>query len=362
MSIDFSPQRWDNFIRNANAWWDGTLGRPLAGAQLIGRDPGRPQPGAFYLDQENCLDFSVSPEDIVDRIDYELSRVVFLGDAFPHMTMHAFGAGVLAAFLGARMDNSISGVWFHPPKEMPLSDMHFAFDPEHPIFRRVADICRAGVKRWDGQVQIGMTDLGGVLDVLASFRTSESLLLDLYDCPDEVIRCAKEIELAWRQAYDALQEIISPVNPGYSDWLGLYSPTRLYTTQSDFCYMVSPEMFGQFVLPELQRTWAWLGRGVYHLDGIGELPHLPQMLSSEDLEVIQWVPGDGKPDEAHWPDVYKTIRAGGKRLMIMNLYSVPAVIGQTGDGAGIASSNGFTAPLEKGDEIKSILQSIGVPV
>lgn len=361
MGIDFSPGRWDNVVRNATAWWEGKLDRPLAGAQLIGRDPGRAQPDAYLLSQDTCLDFSISADEVIDRIDYELSRRVYLGDAFPHISLHAFGAGVLAAFLGARMDNSISGVWFHPPADVPLSDMSFAFDPDQPVFRRIADICRAAAKRWQGQVQVGMTDLGGIFDVLASFRTTEKLLMDLYDCSDEVVRCAAEIERAWRCYYDALQEILSPVNPGYTDWIALYSPIRCYTTQCDFSYMISPEMFGRFILPELQRTWGWLGHGIYHLDGVGELPHLPQLLASDGLHVVQWVPGDGKPNEAHWPEVYKAIHDGGKRIIVMNLYSAPAVIEQTG-GARVACSTDFTAPMEKGGEVTDILRSIGVPV
>lgn len=362
MAIDFSPQRWDKVCRAAEAWWDGTLGRPLAGAQLIGRDPGRTEPSAPLLAQETCLDFSITPDEIIDRVDYELSRRVFLGDGFPAFSLESFGAGVLAAFLGANMDNSISGVWFHPADDRPLEDMSFEFDHDHPVYRRIADICRAGVRRWGGQVQIGMTDLGGVLDVLASHRTSEKLLTDLYDRPDEVLRCAREIETAWHQYYDAIQEIISPTNPGYSDWLGLFSPTPSYTTQCDFSYMISPDMFATFVLPELKRTWTRLGHGVYHLDGVGELPHLPQMLECQALHVIQWVPGDGKPNEANWPEVYKVIHAAGKRIIIMNLRSIQAVIAQVGDSKRIVGSNGFTAPMAQAGEVKAILEDIGVPV
>ena len=51
-------------------------------------------------------------------------------------------------------------------------------------------IYRAAVERWQGSVIIGMTDLGGNLDILSTFRPSEKLLLDLYDAPGEVLRLA----------------------------------------------------------------------------------------------------------------------------------------------------------------------------
>jgi hypothetical protein len=45
-----------------------------------------------------------------------------------------------------------------------------------------------GRERFQGVVQIGMPDLGGNLDILASFRPNEKLLLDLVDEPEEVKR------------------------------------------------------------------------------------------------------------------------------------------------------------------------------
>ncbi len=362
MAIDFSPQRWDKVARTMQAWWDGTLGRPVASAHLIGRDPGRGKPSGYILNQQTCLDFSVSADDVIDRVDYELSRRVILGDGFPHLSLESFGAGVLAAFLGARMDNSISGVWFHSPGDIPIADMHFAYDPGHPVFLRIMDLCRAAVRRWSGQVQIGMTDLGGVMDVLASFRTTEKLLVDLYDSPDEVLRCASEIEKAWGQYYDAIQSIISPVNPGYSDWLGLFSPIPSYTTQCDFSYMISPEMFTRFVLPELSRTWNRLGHGVYHLDGIGELPHLPYLVADPALHVIQWVPGDGKPIEDQWPKVYRDIHAGGKKILMMHLPCLPTIIEQIGANTDVMCWNNYAVPMEKGEAAKELLRKVGVPV
>ena len=53
---------------------------------------------------------------------------------------------------------------------------------------------------------------------------------------------------------------------------------------------------------------------IYHLDGIGELCHLDSVLSLPELNAVQWVYGEGKPGPMHWLDVYKKIRAAGKRV------------------------------------------------
>ena len=51
-------------------------------------------------------DFSITPEQIIDRYDYEFSTYEYALDAYPNMPMHKFGANILAAFLGAEVNNN----------------------------------------------------------------------------------------------------------------------------------------------------------------------------------------------------------------------------------------------------------------
>ena len=76
--------------------------------------------------------------------------------------------------------------------------------------------------------------------------------------------------------------------------------------QSDFSYMIGPKMFRRFALPELKATCQRLGRSFYHLDGVGQIPHQPYLLGIEELDGMQWIPGDGKPDCSSWPALAST--------------------------------------------------------
>jgi hypothetical protein len=42
------------------------------------------------------------------------------------------------------------------------------------------------------------------------------------------------------------------------------------------------------------------------------------VLSIPELDGVQWIPGDGKPTCAHWPEVYRKIAAAGKKIQIIN--------------------------------------------
>jgi len=318
MPIDFSPERWQKTRENYVRWWEGELDRPLIPVVVSGRDPGRPCPPAPLLSQETCHDLSWSPEDLIDRIDYELARLEFLGDAYPIFNMDCFGPGVAAAFMGARLDNSTGRVWFFPPDARPIQDIHFEFDPDNVWFKRVKDLYKAGMERWQGSVLMGMTDLGGNLDILSAFRPSEQLLLDLYDYPEQVERLLWEAHSMWWKYYDEINAILQPLNPGYSDWGAIFSDRPSYMLQSDFSFMIGPRMFKRFALPELQATCQRLGRSFYHLDGAGQIPHQPYLLGIEALDGMQWVPGDGKPDCGHWPEVYRPIRRAGKLIQVVN--------------------------------------------
>ena len=82
-------------------------------------------------------------------------------------------------------------------------------------------------------------------------------------------------------------------------------------------YMISAEMFAQFVLPTIQEDVAWLKHSIYHLDGVGEIKHLDALLALDKLDAVQWVFGDGQPGTMHWLDLYRRIQSAGKRMMLL---------------------------------------------
>ena len=132
----------------------------------------------------------------------------------------------------------------------------------------------------------------------------------------EVERLVKETQQAWYEAYNDFAEVLKPQG-AYTDWNGLLSRDPAYVIQCDFCYMLSPDMFRRFVLPTLQEDARRLTNTIYHLDGIGELPHLDQILAIPELNAVQWVYGAGQPGPYAWVDVYQKILAAGKQIMII---------------------------------------------
>ncbi|MBN1349839.1 hypothetical protein JXJ21_10550 [candidate division KSB1 bacterium] len=335
MPIDFNIERWEKIKEDSRKWWAGELKRPLIQMVLTGRDPGRPEPSLPHYNFTAFYDFSISAEEIVDRWDYNLSCQKYLGDGFPAVWPN-FGPGVIGAFLGANLIKGDSTCWFKPTEVQEIGDIKFHIDPENTWYKRVTDICRAAMARWQGQVQLAMTDLGGNLDILYTFRPGGRLLTDLIDHPDEVKQLTWDAHEKWWAYFEQINGILQPLNPGYTAWTQIFSEIPYYILQCDFCYMISPEMFDEFVKPELIASCRKLGNPFYHLDGPGQLPHLDSLLEIEELKGVQWVPGAGQPDVVEWPRVYRKIRDAGKLIQIWGgIESLETIASQVGSAEGI---------------------------
>ncbi|MBC7236875.1 MAG: hypothetical protein H5T69_13630 [Chloroflexi bacterium] len=309
MRLHFDQQDWERLAADFDAWWAHELDRPLV--QVMGKvyDPTVEYPAWPKFTSNYPADMSA--EAVIQAITLDLEATRYYGDAFPRWWVN-FGPGIVAGFLGAKVHSVPETVWFSPKELKPAQELHFEYDADNPWWLRVQELTRTAVEAWQGLVQVSHTDLGGNLDIIASFRTTEGLLYDLHDCPEEVDRLVGEVTRLWLRYYDELDAIIRPTCPGTTPWAPIWSRGRSYMLQSDFAYMISPAMFERFVLPDLQACCDHLDHGFYHLDGAGQIPHLDLLLGIERLRGIQWVPGDGAPPPHEWPGLLQRIRDGGK--------------------------------------------------
>lgn len=312
---NFHPDDWERIYQDWTAWWEGEIDRPMIVIENCDPTPKRKTipPPLNCRPAEYPLD---TPVDLV--IDYYedlLERMHYYGDAMPKWWLD-FGPGIMAGFLGARVMVDRSTVWFQPLEHRDIEKLQFTYDPHNVWWERIREISRRAVERWGDQVCVGHADLGGNLDILASFRTTQQLLLDLYDAPEEVTRLSIDITRLWLRYYEELYKILKENGRGTTPWAYIWSPTTCYMMQCDFAYMISPRMFERFVLPDLVECCEHMEHGFYHMDGIGQIPHLDLLCSIERLRGIQWIPGDGSPPPEEWLPLLKRIVDSGKRCQI----------------------------------------------
>ena len=161
-----------------------------------------------------------------------------------------------------------------------------------------------------------MPDLGGIMDIAASFVGTEALLIYLLEEPEEVRRLLTEIRTAWYEAFDDMAGVLGPQG-GFTDWSLAVSKKPSYITQCDFSAMIGPDMFREFVIDFLQYDTKRLWNCMYHLDGPQAIRHLDMLLTLEDLKSVQWIYGAGSPRPMQWLDLYGKIAAAGKLNVIL---------------------------------------------
>ena len=312
VALEFTASDWERTERNWTAWWRGEIERPMIVLEAMADPKYRLETWVEHLTQ---YPLDTPAERIIDGLSDQLAQRRLFGDAFPKWFPN-FGPGVVAAFLGSPIDASTGTTWFYP-SGLTLEGSKLGFAPDAAWWQRVQALTQAGIDCWGSRVVVAHTDLGGNLDILASLRGTQQLLLDLYDAPQEVERLRRtdhnRLAAILRRV---LSEMIRPTNRGTSCWAPIWAPGRCYMLQSDFSYMISPQMFERLVLPDLIECCDELDYAFYHLDGKGQIKHLDMLLSIERLRGIQWIPGDGAPPPEEWLPLLKRIRDGGKLCQV----------------------------------------------
>ncbi len=358
MGIDFPAECWQRIEKDYTAWWKGELDRPLIHIELTGATAGMPKPEGPVYDYMALYDLSIPAETIVKQWEYMLSCKKFIGDAYPFI-IPDFGPGVNAAFMGARATPTPDTVWFKGEKEKPMNALHFSYNPEELTLKRIRELYRVASEYFKGSVCLGMTHLNNGIDPVARFFDSETIALAFYDDPENLKRLIWETYELCIKYYDELTAAMGPNNPGYTCWGYMFSKLPHFMCQSDFSAMIGPEMFREFILPELEACCSKFGNSFYHLDGPGELPHLDMILNIRELKGVQWIPGDGKPDFKYWPEVYSKIRQAGKLIQLFgDLDTLEVVAEQVGSAKGIYYFGSFDISEEK--RAMKLLEKFGV--
>lgn len=252
------------------------------------------------------------------KFKHNKENTYYTAEGVPNLFTN-LGPGCLAACIGGTYTLAPNTIWFD--REPIIEDWEnmpkVAFDENSEMWQHLVRLQSRYAK--DPDVNFSVTDLGGVLDVVASLRGTEALLYDLYDYPDEVKAFTKEVEELWFLAFDKQNEVVKKSGLPYNSWMNIPSSKPWYPLQCDFCAMISPKQFEEFVLPHLVDQVNYMERSIYHLDGPGEISHIDMLLDIEGLNGIQWTSGDGEKPlwDEKWFPLYKKIQDKNKNIVLL---------------------------------------------
>ncbi|MCE5326049.1 MAG: hypothetical protein LLG01_06505 [Planctomycetaceae bacterium] len=314
MELAFKPNLDDALLHWQAFWNKDIIKRPCVSITCVkdGAKDLRGYPGQFLPN----ADFDA----ILDQAEDFLSKLHFAGEAMPCFGP-SFGPDQVAAFVGARLDSSPDSghtTWSVPFVEDWNDVLPLKLGHGNNSWDRMLELCRKAAARGAGKFLVGMLDMHSNFDWLAAIRGPDRLCMDLIDTPELVKAAMDNVRRLYREMYDALYEAGGMAGRGTIGWLPYYCAGRYAAVQCDFCLLLSPPQFNEFVLPALTEECDFLDHTVYHYDGRGALAHFDAITGIKSLDSIQWTisAGDEKPSMLQWVDLLQRFQAKGKSLYV----------------------------------------------
>ena len=293
-------------------WEHRSIGRPLLNISAC-------DDYSWYEAPQSVEQQWLDEELIVRNAHGAALHSTYAAEGLPNLFSN-LGPGMLAACIGGTFRLAPHTVWFdQAPIIEDWDDLPtVAFDEQSPLWQHLMRIQHRALE--DGNFPVSLTDLGGIMDIAASLRGTENLLYDLYDHPEEVRAFTAHVRGLWLDAFDRQVRLCGSTGLPYTSWMNIPSRLPWFPLQCDFCAMISPKQFEEFVLEDIIVQTEHMPRSIYHLDGPGEIPHLDMLLDIPRLGGIQWTAGDGKPPltDPCWFDLYKKIQDKKKNLVLLD--------------------------------------------
>ena len=271
-------------------------------------------------DPADVADFWTNGERILQNNLCRLENAWLGGEALPVIVPN-FGTSGHAVYYGAKYTFSPETVWFDPVVQ-DLEEADLRYNPENEFYKKQRQIVRYLVQESKGRYMVALPDNCGTLDALGHLHGSQQVLMDLLLCPQAVKEAIHTINQGWKDSIETFYQLTSPSCEGGScvGWMDLWAPGRTAQMQCDMSVMFSPQMYGEFEVPELEEQMEWIEYPVYHFDGKEQIAHLDHLLGLSKLRVIQWTNVAGQESPAHYVQVLKKMQQAGK---VINVFTPP---------------------------------------
>lgn len=304
-------------------WRKESLKRPLLSitSPLIGN-----MRYSFQANDNACARVIMGNEkrqiDYIDSYKKEVTTTFYGGEAIPYMNI-TLGPDQYASFIGAEI-NIINGnvtTWVKSCVESWNEFNIKLHDDPDSYLSKILKFINVAAEESDDRYIISMLDIHSNMDALSALRSPQKLCFDLVDQPDEVHTALDKVNEIYPIIYDLVYNAGGMNNTGTIGWAPIYCPAcegRFAVVQCDFSCLISPEHVREYVVPSIKKEASYLDHCVYHYDGKDALRHIDDIIAIPEIDIIQWVPGEGQPRSIDWINLLKKIQLAGKGLWIFD--------------------------------------------
>lgn len=303
-------QNWEKARRRFTDLWENKPTKiPYVGIR-VNKESMQPWPSQPAKDEDYWLD----PEWNARRILVDVENQYWLGETVPGQLLLA---GWMIS-LGGKPAFNRHTIWFEPYQKIDFNKPSpFRHNPLDPWFLKYKRLFEAVVKT-AAKGEFGVNPMMGLPanDLLSMHMGTDNFFFAMMDHPewvrDAIIQGADDLLNVKRDFLKFSEKHLGDLCCSGVGWMPLWSPKPYIRTQSDVSCMLSPDMFEEFVLPELEiygkKFPLW-----YHLDGGDARQHLPILFSLPYLKFIQYTPTPSEPGNGmEHLELYRQIQEAGK--------------------------------------------------
>lgn len=326
-------ENWETIKKRLTLLWNNEiLDRPVVSVKCP-KDKENPFIDSIPGNAKSLKEYYLNPECILERTLDRMEKTYFGGDAFPAISLF-WGVGGHSKYLQSwesfetHTEYREDTIWLHPIIE-EYESFNFDFDKQNPVFQAELQSMKYLAEEGKGRFFVQMPDNCGSYDALGNLRSNKDLIMDFIDQPEAVKKAGNKLVDTLIESGNEMFPVLRENCDGGSvhSWMGTWSPGRHMQLQCDLSVMISPDMYEEFIMEELERTTEWLDNSIYHLDGIEQSRFLDMLLSIKKLNMIQWTQVASQPDITHnFHHIQKIQKAGKGVVLIIGKNQLDAVL------------------------------------
>lgn len=259
----------------------------------------------------------MDPQINVDGYRRLFQNQIYLGEAFPHLWPNFGTAGHAKYAPACNFSFSPETIWYKPCIKEYTSSFCY-YDPNSPLLKDDLDCVQKMCAMTMGEAMVGYPDNCGILDALAHLRGSDELMVDMLTEPEAVHDALNQLLDGFKHSASLFFDAIKENNEGGSvhAWMNTWCPGRHCQLEADISVMLSPDLYEEFIMPELRELTEWLDYSIYHFDGQEQIRHLDMILSLKRLGMIQWTAVVGQPPTSYFIPTLQKIQNAGKAVIL----------------------------------------------
>lgn len=313
--MKYKPSWQETEERLSKLWYGEKLDRPCIGVTAPAEQAGPVAPPP----PENLEDKWLDPDLVIQQTKATLANRWWGGESIPSVLL----MGCWCASLGGKPVFKPNTIWFeHIPVDFSQPSP-FRYDPQDIWVEKVEKLLLE-VAKFAGHddFQVGAPCILPANDLLSMHMGTDEFMISLMEEPNwmknAIIQGAQDGLHCTVKIMEMVKQSGHRFWYGLAGWMPFWAPEPYISTQSDVSCMLSPEMFREFVVPELDILGNHFGNLWYHLDGNSAAQHLETLLSLPYLKMLQYTP-TSNIEQANGPahfELYRKAQNAGKIVHI----------------------------------------------